>query len=110
MDGCIPKNPIRTGPKYEQITSSRGICLGLRAGDAFAGDAAIGATESGDAGAAATSSCGVATDSEPGTSHRSARARGSRHIRDASRRWRQIAQGDGDAARIVAMVDVPVGG
>jgi hypothetical protein len=64
MDGCVPTNPIRTGPKYEQITSSsRGICLGLRAGDAFVGDAAIGAAESGDADAAATSSCGVATDS-----------------------------------------------
>src|SRR5260370_39811238 len=56
------------GPKYEYVTFSSDLWLDLRAGDAVAGAALIGATASGSCPAARPRARATATARDPGTS------------------------------------------
>src|SRR3984957_14335556 len=111
---------IRTGTKYEHVIFSIDLSCAVRVGDAPAGAAFVRATESRAVPAAgsciisARRSASAVRCAGAGSGARgrgSARADcGGRHDSTTSRR-RPIAEiDDGGAARIVALVDVPVGG
>src|SRR5712671_8091234 len=81
-DACVTIERFTPGLKYEHVTISSGIWRGVRAGDAVAGTAVIGATEN--AAGAAADSRATATASALGTS--STAGAGSRAVHRRSAR------------------------